>query len=201
MIPIQLLTSYTPENKERVVSVVRQALVAGVTTIQFCWEGPDRKMLEIAKELRTLTKEFHSMLIVNNRLDIALAVEADGLHLGQNDMPIELIQKHIPRHMKLGLTISSAAELLASIHLPIDYYGVGAVFESQTKPGEVVGLDRIREIRALTTKPIVAIGGITELNINAVRGAGADGVAVIGAIYESSDIASTVRSFRNAYKY
>jgi thiamine-phosphate diphosphorylase len=177
------------------VSVAHEAVLAGVSTVQFCWNGSDKDAVEILKTLRYITNSNNATLIINNRLDLAIAVDADGLHLGQTDIPVSDIVKHIPKNMKLGLTVSTELELRNSLNLPVDYYGVGPVYASKTKPSErIVGLNGLKDLRSITTKPIVAIGGITEQNVGAVIANGANEIAVIGAIYNSANIANTVKN-------
>jgi len=198
---IHLLTSYLPEHRHKIVSVAYEAVLAGVSTVQFCWDGSDKDAIEVLKTLRHITRSNSASLIINNRLDLALAINADGLHLGQSDIPISDIVKHIPKHMKLGLTVSTELELRNSLNLPVDYYGIGPVYASKTKPSEkIIGLSGLKELSSITTKPIVAIGGITTQNVSAVIANGADEVAVIGSIYDSGNIPVTIKNLLEPFQ-
>jgi thiamine-phosphate pyrophosphorylase len=133
-----------------------------------------------ASALRRVTGERKIPLIINDRLDIALAVEADGIHVGQDDLPIERIRILAPA-MTVGLSVSSEDDFLKSPEP--DYYGVGAIFRTDTKAvSRVPGLALVRAIRKRTVRPLVGIGGINENNAAETIRAGCDGVAVISAI-------------------
>lgn len=192
MIPLQLLTSYTDTHRSSILYVVEEAVDLGIQSIQFCWEGSDNETFTLAEKIKTLT-EGKCKLIINNRLDVALAVDAEGLHLGQLDAPINMIKHLIPSKMELGLTVSSVDELKAAEHLPVDCFGIGPIFTTNTKPSNPIGLKVLSEMRQLTNKPIVAIGGITQYNSESVFDAGANGIAVIGAIYDSEHRKETIK--------
>lgn len=123
-------------------------------------------------------------IIVNDRVDIALAVKADGVHLGQDDMPPEKARSILGPAAIIGFSTHSVEQAVAALDLPIDYIAIGPIFETRTKDaGEVVGLDGLSKVREqIGDFPLVAIGGITMENIEAVLAAGADSAAVISAI-------------------
>ena len=144
--------------------------------------------------------------IVNDRVDIALAAGADGVHLGQSDMAVADARRLLGPEPILGLSITSAADLAASDLNGVDYLGVGPVFPTPTKAdaAPAMGLEGLRAIRAQTTLPIVAIGGLNAGNAGDVTAAGADGVAVVSAICAAPDpeaaardLASIVRGARD----
>lgn len=194
---IQLLTSYIPEQKPRLEQVVKDTLEAGCTSIQFCWGySTDLEYFKTAERVKRITEAYGAELIVNNRLDVALAVEADGVHIGQDDMPIEQAIKILPSYMKLGYTIDCLSQLDNNRYEMADTIGVGVIYRTNTKSHRkpLVGLDGLEIIRKATMKEIIAIGGITEFNCDDVFKSGADTVAVIGAIYNSNNIAKTVKS-------
>jgi thiamine-phosphate pyrophosphorylase len=192
MIPLQLLTSYAPSHRKNVIRAVQEAVSYGVPYIQFCWQGTDLEIFTLAEQIKRITELAGSKLIVNNRLDVALAVEANGIHIGQTDIPIHLVKKIIPDYMTIGLTISTVQDLAIAEQFSVDYYGIGPIFNTKTKPGETIGLERLKLLRALTTRPIVAIGGIKLDTAEAAFKAGANGIAVIGAIYDSNDKQQTI---------
>jgi thiamine-phosphate pyrophosphorylase len=192
MIPLQLLTSYTTAHRPNVLRVVQEAVDFGVPYIQFCWEGTDLEIFTLAEKLKRITESAGSKLIINNRLDVALAVEASGLHIGQTDMPVHIVMRLIPDYMKLGLTVSTVEQLEIAEQFSVDYYGIGPIFNTKTKPSGTIGLDKLKELRSMTSKPIIAIGGIRTDNAAAAFAAGANGVAVIGAIYDSNDKQKTI---------
>lgn len=192
MIPLQLLTSYDSKHRSEVLTVVQEAVDLGVPYIQFCWEGTDLEIFTLAEKLKRIVSRSGSKLIINNRLDVALAVEADGIHVGQDDIPLSTLYKLIPDYMQLGLTVSTIDQLKRAEHCNIDFYGIGPVFTSKTKPGNALGLHKMQEFKKLTSRPIVAIGGINITNAQSLFDVGIDGIAVIGAVYDSEDRKKTI---------
>lgn len=191
----QIITSYKPQHRSRVLYVIETALDNGFNGLQFSWQASDRECYELGSTLRTLALKYRADFIVNNRLDLALALGADALHLGQLDLPVDRALEILPKGIKLGLTLNTLDQLKLAETYPIDYYGVGPIFNTNTKKnsGPSIGLEQLSLICSNTTKPVVAIGGITEENANAVRNTGAAGIAVIGAIYNSVDSAKSAR--------
>lgn len=181
----QLITSYKPEHRDQCLDAAKAALAAGFTAIQLSWDGNDLETFELGAKLRSLTWAAGAALVVNNRLDLALALEADALHLGQSDMPADVARRLLPEHMQLGLTVGSLEELLEADHLPVDYYGVGAVYGSKTRNVAPIGLKALAAIVSHTSRPVVAIGGITRKEVPQVLAVGAVGFAVVGAVYDS----------------
>ncbi|MDD1725113.1 MAG: thiamine phosphate synthase, partial [Methanospirillum sp.] len=135
--------------------------------------------------------------IVNDRLDIALASGADGVHLGQDDLPLKEARKIVPRSFIIGVSVGTVGEAERAEKEGADYLGVGPVYQTGTKTdaGPVVGLSLLRLIRSRTSLPLVAIGGITYERVPEVIASGADGVAVISAVVCSQDITSASRRF------
>lgn len=181
----QLITSYKPEHRDQCLDAAKAALTAGFTAIQLSWDGDDLGTFELGAKLRSLTWAAGAALVVNNRLDLALALEADALHLGQSDLPAETARRLLPAHIKLGLTVSSMEELLQAEALPVDYYGVGAVFGSKTRNAPPIGLKALAAIIAHTQRPVVAIGGVTGADVPQLLAVGAKGFAVVGAVYDA----------------
>ena len=144
---------------------------------------PKGKLLEIARQLKAICAEKSALFIINDNLDIALAVGADGLHLGQEDLPFKTARRMLPIDMLLGCSVDNPEEALAATEAGADYLAVGAIFVTNSKEDiEVVGVERLRQIRKVSTLPLVAIGGINENNASEVTAAGADAAAVISAV-------------------
>ncbi|MEE9522961.1 MAG: thiamine phosphate synthase [candidate division NC10 bacterium] len=178
--------------------VVEQALQGGTPMIQLRDKDGDlRTLSEEASVIRHLCRRQGALFIVNDRLDLALAVEADGIHLGQEDLPARLARPLLRPGMFLGISTHSVEEAREAEAAGADYIGFGPVFPTGTKTGTrpEVTLDGIRMVRAAVRIPVVAIGGITLERVPEVIGAGADGVAVISAIVEAGDIPATCRQF------
>ncbi|MDO8716350.1 MAG: thiamine phosphate synthase [Dehalococcoidales bacterium] len=166
------------------IVVARQAIHGGATTIQLRDKISSRKgLLPIARQLRTLCSEHKVLFIVDDYLDIALETDADGLHVGQEDLPIKIARKWLPADKILGGSAETVELALAAQSDGADYIGVGAIYPtlSKVKIG-VVGLERLRQIKQAVSLPLVGIGGINKDNAADVIAAGAVSVAVISAI-------------------
>ncbi|OPX84219.1 MAG: Thiamine-phosphate synthase [Pelotomaculum sp. PtaB.Bin104] len=179
--------------------IVEQCLQAGVTVLQYrAKEKPAREMLDEALKLRKLTQQYNIPLIINDRLDLALAVDADGVHLGQDDLPFDIAKKYMGEKV-IGISASSYEEGRAALLTGADYIGVGPVFETPTKKNAnpICGLESITCLRKeFPTAKVIAIGGINLKNAAGVLAAGADGLAVISAILGSSEPARETAAFR-----
>ena len=144
--------------------------------------------------LRRIASAQDAVFIVNDRCDLALAVEADGVHLGQGDLPYDLARKVIGSNRIVGLSTHNSHQVEEAERVRPDYIGFGPIFKPGSKQDHdpLVGLDGLRTIRSLTTLPVFAIGGIVLDRVDEVIRAGADGVAVISAVLRSSDIRQAV---------
>ncbi len=191
--PIIDLASFadTPDPVLAVARFAEELLRGGATLIQYRDKSSDaRRFLSCARELRRITRN-RARLIINDRVDLALASEADGVHLGQDDLSPAAARRICDSTGKKDLLIGFSTHNLDQIReagtLPIDYLAVGPVFATTSKanPDPVIGLEGVRVARQATSKPLVAIGGITRSNCRQVREAGADSVAVISDLFES----------------
>jgi thiamine-phosphate pyrophosphorylase len=176
-------------------SLAGQLIDGGATVIQYRDKrSSTNDLYRNALILRRATRNGKIPLIVNDRLDIALAVEADGIHVGQDDMPIEVIRALAP-DLTVGLSVSSLEDFAGSPEP--DYYGLGAVYSTDTKTvSEVPGLALIRAIRKRTVRPLIGIGGINGTNAGEAILAGCDGVAVISAILGGENAEQATRRMR-----
>ena len=157
-------------------------------------EWPSRRCLPLLEDLRQRAKQAGVSFVVNDRLDLALAAEADGLHLGQDDLPASVARRLLPSAMFLGVSTHSLAEARQAEQDGADYVAVGSIYPTATKPeSQLVGLDLLRAIRPQVKVPLVGIGGITADNAARVIEAGADGVAVISAVCGARDPAEVTR--------
>ena len=182
------------------LQVAEAAIAGGADVLQLRdKEASTGRLYREALLLRKLTRDAKVPFIVNDRLDIALAVDADGLHVGQTDLPASVARGILGPGKILGVSVETVEEAIRAEKDGADYLGVGPVFEARgTKPdaGEPVGIDRIARIRRHCRLPIVAIGGINEENARKVREAGADGAAVISAIVSADDISQATRKLK-----
>ena len=180
--------------------VARAALAGGARAIQL--RDKDlcvRELLNVAHELRQLCSEAGALFIVNDRLDVALAAQADGVHLGQEDLPVAQARRALRggerQRFVIGVTVSSVEEARQALADGADYLGVSPIFATGTKAdaGEPIGLGRLAAIRHAVSLPLVAIGGVNADNVAEVMRAGADGAAVISAVSRASDMESAAR--------
>jgi len=146
----------------------------------------NKELLLIAQQLRKVCTEHNVLFIINDYLDLALASDADGLHLGQNDLPIKVVRKLLPIGKILGCSTTTVDQAITAESEGADYIAVGSIYPTSSKEtAKVVGLDRLRQIKQAVSLPLVAIGGITKDNAAEVLAAGADSVAVISAILQA----------------
>jgi thiamine-phosphate pyrophosphorylase len=188
-----------PDPITAIARYAEELISAGATLIQLRDKSqPEqpRKFLSCARELRRVTwgagTKPRATLIINDRVDICLAADADGVHLGQDDLSPMAARKIFDQVKDgktriIGFSTHNLAQLREADSLPVDYIAIGPVFatDSKAKPDPVVGLEGVRQARQATRKPLVAIGGITRLNCSQVKAAGADAVAVISDLLES----------------
>ncbi|GAB6126842.1 thiamine phosphate synthase [Humidesulfovibrio idahonensis] len=161
-----------------------------------------RDMVALGQALKALLAPHGVPLIVNDRVDVALAVQADGVHLGQSDMPAPLARQLLGPAALIGLSLERPDQLAEAEGLDIDYYGVSPIYPTPTKTdtGPGWGLGGLRGLRAATARPLVAIGGIGAQNAAEVIRAGADGIAVVSAICAAPDPESASRALLDAVR-
>jgi thiamine-phosphate diphosphorylase len=172
-------------------------LAGGARLLQLRLKGVSpRALYDAALELRRLTRVAHAALVVNDRPDVAAAVDADGVHLGQHDVPVAVARAILGPEPWVGVSTHDLDEARAALADGADYLGVGPVFDTTSKAGALParGLALVRAVRALTDRPIVAIGGIAPETACSVLDAGANAVAMIAALTRSDDPSATVRS-------
>ncbi|HVI87241.1 MAG TPA: thiamine phosphate synthase [Dongiaceae bacterium] len=172
------------------IATVRAALQGGITALQYrAKHATLREALAEASILAAMAHEYGVPFIINDRLDLALATEADGLHVGQSDMPVALVRRLLGPDKILGLSITHQRDIDDMEAEMIDYVGLGPVFATATKADAPapLGLDQFRRLRAAIDLPVVAIGGIDAAQAGEVIAAGADGIAVVSAICTADD--------------
>lgn len=181
------------------IQVVAQMIEAGITVIQYREkEKNDRQRYEECLKIREMTKHAGVLLIVNDRPDLALLVNADGIHLGQNDLPVENVRKLVGENMLIGLSTHSPAQAEAALTSGADYIGVGPIFPTKTKKDvcDAVGLEYLDYVVKNINLPFVAIGGIKEHNIAEVKRHGARCMSLVTEIVGAEDIPAKVRALR-----
>ncbi len=181
------------------LEVLRAAIAGGATVVQYREkEGTTRQMIEEARALRELTRQAGIPFIVNDRVDIALAVDADGVHVGQDDMPAPVARRLLGPGKTVGVSVDNLEQALQAEQDGADYVGAGPIFATLTKPDAAppIGPEGLAEICRRVSIPVVAIGGINEENAAAVIAAGAAGVAVVSAVVAAPDVEATARRLR-----
>ena len=184
-----------------VVRIVEAALRGGVTVVQYRQKaGTTREMIEEARDIRRLCAGAGVPFIVNDRLDVALAVDADGVHVGQDDLPAAIARRLIGPGRILGVSAGSPEEARRAQAEGADYVGASPVFSTPTKPDAppALGVQGLRRLAAAVRIPVVAIGGMNAENAAAMVGAGAAGVAVVSAIVAAEDVEAAARGIRRA---
>ncbi|MCX5829014.1 MAG: thiamine phosphate synthase [Deltaproteobacteria bacterium] len=174
---------------------VEEAILGGVTLLQLREKDlSSQDYYHLAVKVKKTADKYHVPLIINDRLDIALAVDAAGVHLGLDDLPIPVVRKILGKDRIIGASAATVAEALLFQQQGADYLGVGAVFPTATKLGnEQVGFADLRRIKAAVCIPVAAIGGIKAENARDVMATGVDGVAVVSAIMDQRDIGAATR--------
>ncbi|MGB5216938.1 MAG: thiamine phosphate synthase [Smithella sp.] len=176
--------------------VILQAVKGGVSCVQLREkEVSTRFFVEEAIKIKNILQPYDVPLIINDRVDVALACGADGVHIGQDDMPYEIARKLMGPKAIIGLSVETWEDVLASQKLDVNYIGVSPVFATPTKTDTkgAWGLEGLRRIKSFSRHPLVAIGGINPSNVREVLDAGADGVAVVSAICASADPETAAR--------
>lgn len=183
------------------VEVAAAAIRGGVTALQLrCKSGTDRAAWRLARDLRELTSGQGVLLLINDRIDLAIASSADGVHLGVGDLPIGAAREIAGAGMVIGFSPETDQQAGSAAGLGADYLGLGPVFGTASKldAGEAIGLETVALRSQLTTIPVVGIGGITLTNARSVVASGACGVAVVSAIGQADDPEKAARLLRVA---
>jgi len=177
------------------LEVARQIIDGGARVIQLRDKQSKKgELLVVAQKLRELCSQAGVLFIVNDYLDLALAVDADGLHIGQQDLPLAAVRRQLPIDKIVGCSITTVSQATKAQNEGADYIAVGSVFPTTTKKEAiVVGVDTVRELKRTISTPLVAIGGIKPNNIEQVVVAGADAVAVVSAVLDEKDIREAVQ--------
>lgn len=193
---LHLVTDAVQCGERGLLAVVQSAVRGGVTCVQLREKSLDtRAFVERARALKALLSPLCIPLLVNDRVDVALAAGADGVHVGQSDMAPQDVRRLMPGAL-IGLSIESWQQMHEAERAPVDYYGISPVFATSSKAdaAPALGLAGLQQLRRMTARPLVAIGGIQVGNVAAVMAAGADGVAVVSALCAADDPARAAQA-------
>ena len=187
---LYLCTDRTLMTSPTIEDCVSNALDGGVTVVQLREKDcSSRDFLELALRVKKITSKYKVPLIINDRADIALAAKADGVHVGQSDLPCGAVRKIVGEDIIVGVSASNLDEALKAQEDGADYIGVGAMYATGTKTdAELVTLDELDRIRSKVDIPIVVLGGVNKTTIPNFKGRGIDGIAVVSAIVSQPDV-------------
>ena len=198
---LYLVTDRQLMSCDSLTEAVEQAILGGCTMIQL--REKELSSLEFynqAVAVKQVTDKYHIPLIINDRIDIAMAVQATGVHIGQHDLPAAAVRNVIGENMLLGVSASSIAEAIQAQQDGADYLGVGAMFPTGTKTdADSVSMEELQKIRAAVSLPIVVIGGINKGNAGRFKPMGIDGLAVVSAIIAQSDIKAAAAELKDLF--
>ena len=200
---LHVLTDIVLQTRFSHLELAQMAIKGGADTIQFRQKsGPTRVLIQTAKKLKNLCTENEVTFIVNDRVDVAIAAEADGVHLGQDDFPIPLARKLLGEEAIIGGSAATLEEAKKCLAEGADYIGFGPVFptSSKTDAGPVSGINILKKVVESIQLPIIAIGGISPMNTHQVIEAGAYGIAVISAVCCQDDPEKATRALFQALK-
>jgi thiamine-phosphate pyrophosphorylase len=177
------------------LDIASQIIHGGARVIQLRDKQSKKgELLLVAQKLKELCSEADVLFIINDYLDLAMAVDADGLHIGQEDLPLPAIRRELPIDKIVGCSVTTLPQATKAQNEGADYIGVGSIFPTATKKGAtVVGVDIVKELKRTVSTPLVAIGGINQNNVGEVVAAGADAVAVISAVLGEKDVRGAVQ--------
>lgn len=196
---LYLVTDQSLTRGRPLADVVAASVQGGVTCVQLRDKQCDtRAFVAQAMLLKTLLAPHGVPLVINDRIDVALACGAEGVHLGQSDMPVHAARRLLPPQVFIGWSVETADEVAQSAQLPVDYLGVSPVFATPTKTDTKTpwGLEGLRQVRLATALPLVAIGGIHAGNAQLLMQAGADGLAVVSALCSADEPLHAARELK-----
>jgi len=187
---------------ESIEKCVEQAILGGCTVVQLREKtASSKEFYETALRVREITSRLNVPLIINDRVDIALAVDADGVHIGQDDLPYDKVRHILGYDKIIGVSASNLDEALTANNIGADYLGVGAMFATGTKTdANLTSIDELKLIRENINIPIVVIGGINRETVPLFKGTGIDGIAVVSAIVSQNDEAKAAQELKSLFQ-
>ncbi|MGT2924031.1 thiamine phosphate synthase [Streptococcus caviae] len=199
---LYLVTNRYEFSDKTFLTIVEEACKAGITLLQLREKNISTlRYYKLAKAVKAITDHYRIPLIIDDRLDICLAVEADGLHIGDDDLPVAKARKLLGKDKILGVSAKTVERSLEAESQGADYLGCGAIFPTQTKNSPHTKLQTLKEIAETVHIPVVAIGGITPKNINQLHNIPIAGAAVVSAIMLANDVQKEVKQFQKALEF
>lgn len=202
MLELYLVSDRSWLNGRLLEDDIEQAIQGGVTIVQLREKDLDEySFIEVAKKIKTLCSKYQIPFIINDNLNVALAVDSDGIHIGQDDLPVSLVREKIGPDKILGVSVHNLDEALKAKEQGADYLGVGAMFSTATKNDATdVSNQELLNITTNVDLPVVAIGGINQSNCLQLTGTKIDGIAVVSAIMAADDIKSATQQLKHLAK-
>lgn len=199
---LYLVTDSTGMEEEKFLHVVDEACQGGVTFLQVREKSKTgREYLELAAKVKKITDRYGIPLIIDDRVDVALAVDAAGVHVGQSDIPVEAARRLVGEDKIVGATAKTVEQALAAEQAGADYLGVGAIYPTTTKViTKITEVSTLNDIRRHVSIPVTAIGGLNAGNMDILNGSLADGVAVVSAIMKSENPYETAVRLRETFR-
>lgn len=194
---LYLVTGRYDFHDDQFLAVIEEACKNGVTLVQL----REKELLtssfyELALKVKAITDRYHIPLIINDRVDICLAVDAAGVHIGDDELPVDVVRSLIGSEKILGVSAKTVERGLEAEKAGADYLGIGAIFPTKTKETPLTSMETLKAINAMVTIPSVAIGGIKEANLADFRGTGIAGVSIVSEIMLAEEVGKKVRSLR-----
>lgn len=198
---LYLVTDRSLMSTATLIEAVEQAILGGCTMIQLREKNiSSLDFYRQSVEVKKITEQYHVPFIINDRIDIAIAVNADGVHIGQSDIPAAIARDLIGTDMLLGVSAASVKEAVQAANDGADYLGVGAMFPTGTKTdANYVSIEELKKIRHAVNLPIIAIGGINKGNIKQFHDTGINGLAVVSAIIAQPDIQKAAAEMKSMF--
>lgn len=196
------ITDRTWLNGRSLMEVVRESLEGGATILQLREKTLDKdEFIKEAVEMKELCREYGVPLIINDSIEVAMVTKADGVHIGQNDMELSEARKILGQDKIIGVSARTVEQAVTAERNGADYLGVGAVFGTNTKDdAKKISFETLKEICNAVSIPVVAIGGVTQENVEELKGSGIAGAAVISAIYAKEDVKAATRELSKILK-
>lgn len=185
---LYLVTNRIGKTDEEFLTIIEDAILGGVSIVQLREKNtPTGEFYRLALRLKKLTSRYNIPLVINDRLDIALAIDADGVHVGQSDIPADIVRKIIGKDKILGVSAITVEAAKKAEKNGADYVGSGAIFPTQTKESNCISIEHLKKISNSVNIPIIAIGGLAENNIDSLANTDIGGISVVSAIMNSKN--------------
>ncbi|MDR0900079.1 MAG: thiamine phosphate synthase [Methanobrevibacter sp.] len=197
---LYLVTNRENKTNSEFLNIIEEAILGGVTVVQIREKtAPTGEFYKIAKETKKITDSYDIPLIINDRLDVALAIDASGVHVGQSDMPAQIVRDIIGEEKILGVSAATIETAISAEKDSADYIGSGAISPTKTKDADCISLDYLKKIVDSVNIPVIAIGGISEDTVNLLDKTEIKGISVVSAIMNSYDPKKSSKNLKNEF--